>query len=75
MAGASNPHRAELEAAVERSGAAIRLLSAVTDMPGLMAWADVAVAAGGTTAWERANPWFASEVLPALRAAVIAALG
>ncbi len=27
-----------------------------------------------TTAWERANPWFAGEVLPALRAAVEAAL-
>ncbi len=26
----------------------------VTDMPALMAWADVAVAAGGTTSWERA---------------------
>ena len=28
-----------------------------------------------TTAWERANPWFASEVLPALRAAVASTLG
>jgi uracil-DNA glycosylase len=28
-----------------------------------------------TTAWERANPWFAAEVLPALREAVAAALG
>jgi uracil-DNA glycosylase len=28
-----------------------------------------------TTAWERVNPWFASEVLPALRAAVASALG
>ncbi|HEX3861670.1 MAG TPA: uracil-DNA glycosylase family protein [Stellaceae bacterium] len=27
-----------------------------------------------TTAWERANPWFAGEVLPALRARVTAAL-
>ena len=27
-----------------------------------------------TTAWERRNPWFAAEVLPALRAAVAAAL-
>jgi uracil-DNA glycosylase len=28
-----------------------------------------------TTAWERRNPWFAAEVLPALRRAVRAALG
>jgi uracil-DNA glycosylase len=28
-----------------------------------------------TTAWERAHPWFAVEVLPELRAAVAAALG
>ena len=28
-----------------------------------------------TTAWERAHPWFAAEVLPALRAAVASALG
>ena len=27
-----------------------------------------------TTAWERANPWFAAEALPELRAAVAAAL-
>src|SRR2546421_3656325 len=30
---------------------------------------------GRTTAWERTNPWFAAEVLPALRAAVASALG
>jgi uracil-DNA glycosylase len=28
-----------------------------------------------TSAWERRNPWFAAEVLPALREAVTAALG
>ena len=28
-----------------------------------------------TTAWERANPWFATEVLPQLRAAIAVALG
>jgi uracil-DNA glycosylase len=28
-----------------------------------------------STGWQRRNPWFAAEVLPALRAAVGAALG
>ena len=28
-----------------------------------------------TIAWDRANPWFAAELLPQLRAAVTAALG
>jgi UDP-2,4-diacetamido-2,4,6-trideoxy-beta-L-altropyranose hydrolase len=54
VVGASNPHRAKLEAALAGGGAAIELRSSVTDMPALMAWADVAVAAGGTTSWERA---------------------
>ncbi|HLJ93363.1 MAG TPA: UDP-2,4-diacetamido-2,4,6-trideoxy-beta-L-altropyranose hydrolase [Gemmataceae bacterium] len=54
VAGASNPHRAELEAAVAEGGAAIRLRATVKNMSALMAWADVAIAAGGTTSWERA---------------------
>lgn len=53
LVGAANPHRDELEAAV-RSASTLRLQVNATDMPGLMAWADVAVAAGGTTTWELA---------------------
>lgn len=54
LAGVSNPHQAELEAMVAGSRAKIDLQSSVTNMPELMAWADLAIAAGGTTSWERA---------------------
>jgi UDP-2,4-diacetamido-2,4,6-trideoxy-beta-L-altropyranose hydrolase len=53
LVGAANPHRDELEAAV-RSAPALRLQVNAPDMPELLAWADVAVAAGGTTTWELA---------------------
>jgi UDP-2,4-diacetamido-2,4,6-trideoxy-beta-L-altropyranose hydrolase len=54
VVGAANPRRVEVEALVRRMAADIRIRSNITDMPELMAWADVAVAAGGTTTWERA---------------------
>jgi UDP-2,4-diacetamido-2,4,6-trideoxy-beta-L-altropyranose hydrolase len=54
VAGTSNPHRSQLEAALAGSESLIHLRSFVANMPELMAWADVAVAAGGTTSWERA---------------------
>jgi len=54
VVGASNPHLAVLETAAQRSQVRIELQVNVTDMPALMRWADVAVAAGGTTSWERA---------------------
>jgi UDP-2,4-diacetamido-2,4,6-trideoxy-beta-L-altropyranose hydrolase len=54
VVGGGNPWRSELEAAARRVDCTIDLRVNVTDMPGLMAWADVAVAAGGTTTWERA---------------------
>lgn len=40
--------------AIDRSSDDVRLLTDVTDMPGLMAWADIAVSAGGSTCWELA---------------------
>lgn len=52
VVGGSNPHRdglAELAATI----ASTELLIDVNNMPELMAWADVAIAAGGTTSWER----------------------
>lgn len=52
--GASNPHYEQLQKTVEKSQVAIRLARNVTNMPELMAWADIAIAAGGTTSWELA---------------------
>jgi UDP-2,4-diacetamido-2,4,6-trideoxy-beta-L-altropyranose hydrolase len=50
----NNPHLPELEAAAHRCKGTVRLLKHVQNMPELMMWADMAVAAGGTTSWERA---------------------
>lgn len=52
--GESNPHYDELQCAVRASRLPIRLESYVTNMPELMAWADVAVSAGGSSCWELA---------------------
>ncbi len=54
VVGGSNPHYAELEDAIRHSPFAIRLVRNVTNMPELMAWADVAISAGGSTCWELA---------------------
>lgn len=54
VVGGSNPHHEALKSAVRDSRVPIRLKSNVTNMPELMAWADVAVSAGGSTCWELA---------------------
>jgi len=54
VVGAANRHVKSLEQEFGRFPANWRLLKNVDDMPGLVAWADVAVAAAGTTAWELA---------------------
>lgn len=57
VVGGSNPHLPELQDAVETmkfQPANIELVINPADMPGLMAWADLAIAAGGSTAWELA---------------------
>jgi len=54
LVGASNPHFAELNAAVQLYGKNIRLERNVRDMAEMMAWAEVAVSGGGTTCWELA---------------------
>lgn len=53
LAGPLNPHLSELREAASISPR-LRLLSDVTDPAPLMAWADIAVSAAGTTAWELA---------------------
>jgi UDP-2,4-diacetamido-2,4,6-trideoxy-beta-L-altropyranose hydrolase len=54
VVGGSNPHYENLKMAVQDSRSPIRLQRNVTNMPELMAWADVAISAGGTTCWELA---------------------
>ncbi len=58
VVGGSNPHFASLSQIAEEScagpAARIELVVDSEDMPGLMAWADVAVAAGGSTSYEMA---------------------
>jgi UDP-2,4-diacetamido-2,4,6-trideoxy-beta-L-altropyranose hydrolase len=54
VVGGSNPHYKKLLAAVEKPEVSIELRKNVTNMPELMAWADVAIAAGGSTTWELA---------------------
>lgn len=54
VVGPSNPNMASLKGAIHHSPFTIPLLSAVRNMPKLMAWADVAISAGGSTCWELA---------------------
>lgn len=52
VVGPANPHRKGLEKVLSGAGFTHELLDAVTDMPRLMAWADMAITAGGSTCWE-----------------------
>jgi UDP-2,4-diacetamido-2,4,6-trideoxy-beta-L-altropyranose hydrolase len=53
VAGGGNPHLPSLERAAGESPA-LELRSNVDDMPSLMAWADAAITAAGSTCWEAA---------------------
>lgn len=52
VVGASNPYADVLQAAAEQSRIPIRLIRNAENMPELMAWADIAVSAAGSTVWE-----------------------
>lgn len=52
IVGGNNPHQAELMAFADATSLRVDILHDVTDMPQLMAWADVAISAGGSTVWE-----------------------
>lgn len=54
LVGGSNPHLHALRSSVSDGSSRIRLVVNASNMPELMAWADVAIAAGGTTTWELA---------------------
>lgn len=53
----------ELQTAVQHSPPPIRLEQNATNMPALMAWADAAVSAGGSTSWELAFMGLPSAIL------------
>ncbi|MBN1574485.1 MAG: UDP-2,4-diacetamido-2,4,6-trideoxy-beta-L-altropyranose hydrolase [Deltaproteobacteria bacterium] len=52
--GGENPHYEDLKSRVTGAPFSIRLERNVTNMPELMAWADLAISAGGSTVWELA---------------------
>ena len=52
--GAANPHVKSLRTVARESGLEICLEEKVADMSAMMAWADVAISAAGTTLWELA---------------------
>lgn len=54
VAGECNPNISALQRACVRAGPGFQIKTHVTDMPALMAWADLAICAGGTTCWELA---------------------
>lgn len=54
LVGAGNPRADELREAARGSSTPIELRANVSDMPAVLARADIAVGAGGTSSWERA---------------------
>lgn len=54
VVGGSNPHLDSIRATLSPHSSTIQLLVNVSNMPELMAWAEVAIAAGGITCWELA---------------------
>lgn len=52
VVGGSNPHADQIEAEIRSTGGSIRLRKNVPNMPELMADADVAISAAGSTCWE-----------------------
>jgi UDP-2,4-diacetamido-2,4,6-trideoxy-beta-L-altropyranose hydrolase len=54
VVGGSNPHLQALRRLVSDLPTALTLVTDARNMPDLMEWADLAIAAGGTTSWELA---------------------
>lgn len=52
VVGAAYPNLSELQGIAARPSRPFRLAAAVKDMPELMAWADLAISAAGSTCWE-----------------------
>ncbi len=51
VVGGANPHLKSLEKEIKKSPD-LKILKNVSDMPALMAWADIAITSGGSTCWE-----------------------
>jgi UDP-2,4-diacetamido-2,4,6-trideoxy-beta-L-altropyranose hydrolase len=54
VVGGSSPHAKKLRAIARKHPKSTRLVVDTSNISELMAWADIAIAAGGTTAWELA---------------------
>ncbi|MBN2382472.1 UDP-2,4-diacetamido-2,4,6-trideoxy-beta-L-altropyranose hydrolase [bacterium] len=54
IVGSLNPHMATLQESAARLPFTVQILSSVNNIAQLMAWADLAVSAGGSTCWEMA---------------------
>ena len=54
VVGPSNPHKKILKSAALHAPCSMRILENAANIPELMAWADVAISAGGSTCWEMA---------------------
>ncbi|MGA9040143.1 MAG: UDP-2,4-diacetamido-2,4,6-trideoxy-beta-L-altropyranose hydrolase [Terriglobales bacterium] len=52
LVGSSNPHFASLERAANQASGTVCLIKDARNIPELMAWADVAISAAGSTCWE-----------------------
>jgi UDP-2,4-diacetamido-2,4,6-trideoxy-beta-L-altropyranose hydrolase len=52
IVGFSNPHVLDIKNAMLPAPCSMLCIENTTNMPGLMAWADMAVSAGGSTCWE-----------------------
>jgi UDP-2,4-diacetamido-2,4,6-trideoxy-beta-L-altropyranose hydrolase len=63
LVGASNPYFEELKQSIRHSALSIRLERNLPDVPEVMAWADLAISAAGSTCWEMAYMGLPSIVL------------
>jgi len=54
LIGPSNPHVSELRNVMRHASCAMLCVENAYNMPELMAWADIAISAGGSTCWEMA---------------------
>src|SRR5262249_28782632 len=54
IVGGSNPHIQSMRSSITNDSSAIHFVVDANNMPELMVWADIAIAAGGSTAWELA---------------------